>query len=255
MSAIAGHAGRLRERDADEQRAVLEAIDDRAAMPAAEHQRPPQREEHGRDGERRAGLRLHVDDEREHGEEVAERGDAGGAGQQLEVAVGRHGGDRAGPPLAHRSACVNVARSACGHRPSSTRVGGVLRVDLAGGLRLESDGAELAPPASRRARAILAYLALNPARTRAAGSPRPSGPTCSTSRPVRACAPRSASWARARAGGRSRRRDPRDRRARRRGAGGRRARVRRRAAARGSHRCARGVPRADPRRLRRRLGP
>jgi DNA-binding SARP family transcriptional activator len=38
----------------------------------------------------------------------------------------------------------------------------VLRVDLAGGLRLESDGAELAPPASRRARAILAYLALNP---------------------------------------------------------------------------------------------
>jgi DNA-binding SARP family transcriptional activator len=38
----------------------------------------------------------------------------------------------------------------------------VLRVDLARGLRLESDGAELAPPASRRARAILAYLALNP---------------------------------------------------------------------------------------------
>src|SRR4051812_44186192 len=39
---------------------------------------------------------------------------------------------------------------------------GVLRVDLAGGLRVERDGAELAPPASRRARAILAYLALNP---------------------------------------------------------------------------------------------
>jgi DNA-binding SARP family transcriptional activator len=38
----------------------------------------------------------------------------------------------------------------------------VLRVDLAGGLRIESDGAELAPPASRRARAILAYLALYP---------------------------------------------------------------------------------------------
>ncbi len=38
----------------------------------------------------------------------------------------------------------------------------MLRVDLAGGLRLESDGAELAPPASRRARAILAYLALHP---------------------------------------------------------------------------------------------
>ena len=35
-------------------------------------------------------------------------------------------------------------------------------MDLAGGLRLERDGVELAPPASRRARAILAYLALHP---------------------------------------------------------------------------------------------
>jgi DNA-binding SARP family transcriptional activator len=38
----------------------------------------------------------------------------------------------------------------------------VLRVDLAGGLRLERDGVELPPPASRRARGILAYLALHP---------------------------------------------------------------------------------------------
>src|SRR4051812_11255482 len=46
--------------------------------------------------------------------------------------------------------------------PSIHESRGVLRVDLAGGLRLERDGVELPPPASRRARAILAYLALNP---------------------------------------------------------------------------------------------
>src|SRR5918911_3803415 len=38
----------------------------------------------------------------------------------------------------------------------------MLRVRLAGGLRLESDGRELAPPRSRRARALLAWLALHP---------------------------------------------------------------------------------------------
>src|SRR5919205_883493 len=38
----------------------------------------------------------------------------------------------------------------------------MLDVHLAGGLRLRADGAELGPPASRRARAVLAYLALNP---------------------------------------------------------------------------------------------
>ncbi|HZQ65024.1 MAG TPA: AAA family ATPase [Gaiellaceae bacterium] len=38
----------------------------------------------------------------------------------------------------------------------------MLEVRLAGGLRLRADGAELAPPASKRARAVLAYLALNP---------------------------------------------------------------------------------------------
>jgi DNA-binding SARP family transcriptional activator len=38
----------------------------------------------------------------------------------------------------------------------------VLEVRLAGGLALRAGGAELAPPASRRARAVLAYLALNP---------------------------------------------------------------------------------------------
>jgi DNA-binding SARP family transcriptional activator len=44
----------------------------------------------------------------------------------------------------------------------------VLEVRLAGGLSLRAGGAELAPPASRRARAVLAYLALNPgAHTRA----------------------------------------------------------------------------------------
>jgi DNA-binding SARP family transcriptional activator len=38
----------------------------------------------------------------------------------------------------------------------------VLRVRLGGGLRVEADGVELAPPASRRARAVLAHLALHP---------------------------------------------------------------------------------------------
>src|SRR4051794_15462357 len=38
----------------------------------------------------------------------------------------------------------------------------MLRVRLAGGLRLELDGRDLAPPASRRARALLAWLALPP---------------------------------------------------------------------------------------------
>ena len=38
----------------------------------------------------------------------------------------------------------------------------MLRVRLGGGLRLEAGGVELPPPASRRARGVLAYLALNP---------------------------------------------------------------------------------------------
>lgn len=38
----------------------------------------------------------------------------------------------------------------------------MLEVRLAGGLHLRADGAELAPPASKRARALLAFLALNP---------------------------------------------------------------------------------------------
>lgn len=38
----------------------------------------------------------------------------------------------------------------------------MLEVRLAGGWQLRADGVELAPPASKRARAVLAYLALNP---------------------------------------------------------------------------------------------
>jgi DNA-binding SARP family transcriptional activator/tetratricopeptide (TPR) repeat protein len=41
-------------------------------------------------------------------------------------------------------------------------ISGMLEVRLAGGVGLRADGAELAPPASKRARAVLAYLALNP---------------------------------------------------------------------------------------------
>jgi DNA-binding SARP family transcriptional activator len=39
---------------------------------------------------------------------------------------------------------------------------GVLRVRLGGRLRLDAGGVELPPPASRRARGVLAYLALHP---------------------------------------------------------------------------------------------
>lgn len=38
----------------------------------------------------------------------------------------------------------------------------MLEVRLTGGLALRANGNELAPPASRRARAVLAYLALHP---------------------------------------------------------------------------------------------
>src|SRR5690242_6793814 len=38
----------------------------------------------------------------------------------------------------------------------------MLEVRLAGGMALHIDGGELAPPSSKRARAVLAYLALNP---------------------------------------------------------------------------------------------
>src|SRR5919206_3388924 len=38
----------------------------------------------------------------------------------------------------------------------------MLRVRLAGGLALEVEGAEIAPPRSRRGRALLAWLALRP---------------------------------------------------------------------------------------------
>jgi DNA-binding SARP family transcriptional activator len=38
----------------------------------------------------------------------------------------------------------------------------MLEISLGGGLQLRVDGAELPPPASKRARAVLAYLALNP---------------------------------------------------------------------------------------------
>jgi DNA-binding SARP family transcriptional activator/tetratricopeptide (TPR) repeat protein len=47
-------------------------------------------------------------------------------------------------------------------RAGTETVDPVLEVRLAGGLQLRADGAELAPPASKRARAVLAFLALHP---------------------------------------------------------------------------------------------
>ena len=102
--------GCLGERDADQERPVLETVDDRAREARAQYDRTPEREEDRGDRERRAGALLHVQDERDDGEEVAQRRQAGGAGQQAEVAAAgdRHGGDRRGRPFAHRSACVKV---------------------------------------------------------------------------------------------------------------------------------------------------
>src|ERR671932_527527 len=55
-----------------------------------------------------------------------------------------------------------MRRRPCASAPRWTTVDRVLEVRLAGGLELRADGAELAPPASKRARAVLAFLALNP---------------------------------------------------------------------------------------------
>ena len=145
-------------------------------------------------------------------------------------------------PSRHRSACVK-ARVACATAPSRESVG-VLRVGSPVGCGWSATAPSSPPPASRRARAMLAYLALHPGphpRGRLAGGvlarrARRVGPHQPARRAERAAA-------RARAGRRARRRDPRDGRARRRGAGGRRARVRRGAAPRRSRGGARGVPR------------
>ena len=101
---------RLRERDADQQRAVLEAVDDRSCQPGTQDDRAPEREEHGGDRERRAGALLDVQDQGDQRQEVTQRGESGGTGQQAKVAGDRHGGDRRGRAFAQRSACVNAAR-------------------------------------------------------------------------------------------------------------------------------------------------
>src|SRR5215208_1054728 len=60
--------------------------------------------------------------------------------------------------------------------PVRLRVDLMLRIGLLGGLRVESDGHGVAAPESRRARTLLAWLALNPGkhgRSKLAGVLRP----------------------------------------------------------------------------------
>ena len=64
----------------------------------------------------------------------------------------------------------------------------VLRVRMLGDLALELDGVTIDPPAGRRARELIGWLALNPGPMRAPSWPRASGPTCSTKAPEQACA-------------------------------------------------------------------
>ena len=72
--------------------------------------------------------------------------------------IGRSSGAPVRAALVQRERCVPALR-----RPrDGTTVGVVLEVRLTGGLALRADGEALAPPASRRARAVLAYLALHP---------------------------------------------------------------------------------------------
>ena len=84
-----------------------------------------------------------MEDQREDGHEVAERGEAGGTGEQAEIAAG--GIDMAAifaqRPLAHRSACVNVARSPCASVAQRTTVGACWRSD-------SPEGSRCAPAAS-----------------------------------------------------------------------------------------------------------
>ena len=79
------HDGRLAERHDDQDPAVLEAVDECAGDSRRQHDRSPEREDQRRDGERRAGPLLHVEDQREDRHEIAERGDAGRSGEKAQV--------------------------------------------------------------------------------------------------------------------------------------------------------------------------
>ena len=130
------HGRCLDERDGDQDPAVLEAVDDRACHARGQDDRPPEREDQRRDGERRAGALLHVQDQREDRHEVAERGEPGRPGEEAKVAAAwnRHGADRRERPFGHRSARVNGARAACAGAVRCSTVDPMLDVRLAGGL-------------------------------------------------------------------------------------------------------------------------
>ena len=182
------HHDRLGERDDDQHHAVLEAVDDRAREPGGEDDRAPQREHERRDRKRGAGGLLHVQDQREDGHEVAEGGEAGGACEEAEVAG--HGGDDPRRPFAYRSRSVNVAHMPCTKFAGARQLAPCSRSDSPEGSR----SARTAKRSRRRPPAAPAPCSptsrCTPARTPAPSSPRASGPTCSTSRPAPACAPR-----------------------------------------------------------------
>ena len=96
---------------------------------------------------------LQVERERDHGEEVAERRERAAAARRRRS---RHGGS------SWRAASRGARH---GHRQRSVRVASRCSACACSGASpLESDGAALDPPASRRARELLGLLALHPGR-------------------------------------------------------------------------------------------
>ena len=80
------HHGRLRERDGDQQPAVLVAVDDPPGDPAQGDDRTPQADEHRGRRDRGVGLRADVQREQHPQHRVADGREADGADEQADVA-------------------------------------------------------------------------------------------------------------------------------------------------------------------------
>ncbi len=81
------HGCCLDERDGNQDPAVLEAVDDRPCHTCGKDHWPPEGEDQRRDGDRRPGALLHVQDQGEDRHEVAEGGEPGRSGEEAKVAA------------------------------------------------------------------------------------------------------------------------------------------------------------------------
>ena len=88
----------LGERHADQEPAVLDTVDEPPGDAREQHDRPEHAEEEERDRERRAGLRAHLQGERDRERQVAEGGESCCSDEQVDVtaAEGGHGPTVAG---------------------------------------------------------------------------------------------------------------------------------------------------------------